>query len=113
MGSIPALSPIEEDENALLSLARHSLKNISCPRMMEEFSGRVKQILEAAEEFSADGIVLETMKFCDTWGVEASPMISALRESGLPVLKLEREYALTGVGQLSTRVQAFLESMGK
>jgi benzoyl-CoA reductase/2-hydroxyglutaryl-CoA dehydratase subunit BcrC/BadD/HgdB len=32
-------------------------------------------------------------------------------ELGIPVLKLEREHALAGSGQLRTRMQAFLESL--
>jgi benzoyl-CoA reductase/2-hydroxyglutaryl-CoA dehydratase subunit BcrC/BadD/HgdB len=41
------------------------------------------------------------------------PLVTALRDNGIPVLKLEREYRLGGEGQLRTRVQAFLESMGR
>ncbi|MDI6795473.1 MAG: 2-hydroxyacyl-CoA dehydratase family protein [Desulfatibacillaceae bacterium] len=113
-GSIPALQPVsEEGGDPLLALARHSLDNISCPRMMEEFDARAREILEAVKLTRADGVVLETMKFCDTWGVEASPFVSVLREQGIPVLRLEREYAMSSEGQLQTRVQAFLESMGR
>ena len=32
-----------------------------------------------------------------------------LRDAGVPVLRLEREYAFSGEGQIKTRVQAFLE----
>jgi benzoyl-CoA reductase/2-hydroxyglutaryl-CoA dehydratase subunit BcrC/BadD/HgdB len=45
--------------------------------------------------------------------VERSPLVATLREAGMPVLRLERDYRLTGEGQLRTRIQAFLESMGK
>jgi benzoyl-CoA reductase/2-hydroxyglutaryl-CoA dehydratase subunit BcrC/BadD/HgdB len=40
-------------------------------------------------------------------------MVKALRELRVPVLRVEREYSMTGEGQLRTRIQAFLESMGK
>ncbi|MFH1540170.1 MAG: 2-hydroxyacyl-CoA dehydratase family protein [bacterium] len=113
LGSIPGLEPIAESGDPLRTLAEHYLRKTSCPRMMEEFDSRVADIVRAAEEFNADGIVVETMKFCDTWGVESSPLVSTLREAGIPVLRLEREYSLTGEGQMRTRVQAFLESMGK
>jgi benzoyl-CoA reductase/2-hydroxyglutaryl-CoA dehydratase subunit BcrC/BadD/HgdB len=112
-GSIPALKPLSEEGDPLFALARHSLDNISCPRMMEEFAARAREIMEAVKLTRADGVVLETMKFCDTWGVEASPLVSVLREQGIPVLRLEREYTMSSEGQLQTRVQAFLESMGR
>ncbi|MFP4474573.1 MAG: 2-hydroxyacyl-CoA dehydratase subunit D [Desulfatibacillaceae bacterium] len=112
-GSIPALRPVAEEGEPYENLARHTLSNISCPRMMEAHRDRVEEIREAYHEYKADGVVLQTMKFCDTWGVESSPIVAALRESGVPVLRLEREYGLSGEGQLTTRVQAFLESLGK
>jgi len=113
LGSIPGLEPIPEQGDPLQALAAHTLRKTACPRMMEAFPQRVRTILDAAGSHRVDGVVLEVMKFCDVWGVEASPLAAALREAGLPVLRLEREYALSGEGQVRTRVQAFLESMGR
>ena len=113
MGSIPGMEPVPETEDPLTALAEHSLRKISCPRMMEAFDERVQTLVSVVKEYRAHGVVLQTMKFCDTWGVESSPLMSTLREAGIPVLRLEREYAPSGEGQLRTRVQAFLESMEK
>ena len=112
-GSIPGLSPIPVDGDPLRSIAEHTLSAPSCPRMMEGFDKRLKQIVDAAADFRVDGIVLEYIKFCDTWGVESASLAEALRANGFRLLILEREYSGTGLGQLQTRVQAFLESMGK
>ena len=60
-----------------------------------------------------DGIVLEQLKFCETWGIDGNVLLNDLKDKGFPVLKLEREYLLSAKGQIQTRVQAFLESMGK
>jgi benzoyl-CoA reductase/2-hydroxyglutaryl-CoA dehydratase subunit BcrC/BadD/HgdB len=38
-------------------------------------------------------------------------LAEALREDGVPLLDLEREYNTAGSGQISTRVQAFLEML--
>ncbi len=112
-GSIPGLSPIPPGESSLLAIAEHTLSAPSCPRMMEDFDRRLNQILDSAQAYRVDGIILEFIKFCDTWGVESASLVPALREAGYRVLSLEREYSGTGLGQLQTRVQAFLESMGK
>jgi benzoyl-CoA reductase/2-hydroxyglutaryl-CoA dehydratase subunit BcrC/BadD/HgdB len=112
-GSLPQLVPIPEVDDPLAALAAHSLRKTPCPRMMEAFDERVDEALRVVEAFAVDGVVLETMKFCDTWGVESSPLVDALRRADVPVLRLEREYALTGEGQMRTRIQAFLESMGR
>jgi len=81
--------------------------------MMEELDKRAEYIIDIAREYSADGIIIQSIKFCDTWGVESSLLTSALRDAGIPVLRLEREYRTAGEGQLRTRIQAFIESMKK
>jgi benzoyl-CoA reductase/2-hydroxyglutaryl-CoA dehydratase subunit BcrC/BadD/HgdB len=81
--------------------------------MMEAFDARVEAILTSVDEYNADGVIIEFVKFCDTWGIEAELISSAIRKKGVPALCLEREYRLTGEGQLRTRIQAFIESMGK
>jgi benzoyl-CoA reductase/2-hydroxyglutaryl-CoA dehydratase subunit BcrC/BadD/HgdB len=113
LGSKPGLDAIEVTGEPLPDLAAHYLRKTSCPRMMEEFDSRVDNIVQLVEEYRADGVILQTMKFCDTWGVEQSSLVDELREREIPVLRLEREYRLSGEGQMRTRVQAFLESIGK
>ncbi|MGK5091165.1 2-hydroxyacyl-CoA dehydratase family protein [Deltaproteobacteria bacterium TL4] len=113
-GSIPGLNPIpEKEEDPIRTLAEHKLRKTSCPRMMDNFDERIEEILKTAEEYRVEGIVIQTMKFCDLWGVESSPLVTTLRKTNIPILRLEREYRLSGEGQLKTRIQAFLESMGK
>jgi benzoyl-CoA reductase/2-hydroxyglutaryl-CoA dehydratase subunit BcrC/BadD/HgdB len=53
------------------------------------------------------------MKFCDTWGGESAMMEWAIRKekSPTPYMVLEREYLIGPIGQMRTRVQAFLETI--
>jgi benzoyl-CoA reductase/2-hydroxyglutaryl-CoA dehydratase subunit BcrC/BadD/HgdB len=112
-GFIPGLKPIEMSGDPIRTLAEHSFKKTLCPRMMEDFDRRLTTIIETAKEYNVDGVVIEIIKFCDLWGIDSMPLVSALRKEGIPVLKLEREYRMGSEGQLRTRVQAFIESMGK
>jgi len=112
-GSIPGLMPIEMKGDPFRTLAEYTFKKTLCPRMMEDFDRRLQIIIDTVKEYNVDGVVIEIIKFCDLWGVDAMPMVSALRKEGIPVLKLEREYRLGSEGQQRTRVQAFIESMGK
>ncbi len=112
-GSIPGLKAIEVNGDPIRALAEYTFKKTLCPRMMENFDLRLKNIIDTFKEYKADGVAIEIIKFCDLWGVDSMPMVSALRKEGIPVLKLEREYRLGGEGQLRTRVQAFIESLGK
>ena len=111
-GSQPGLEPLPVDPaDPLPALAEHYLRRTVCPRMMDDFPRRVNEALALVERYEVDGVVLATMTFCDLWGVETPPLAEALRAAGVPVLRLTREYARTGEGQLRTRVQAFLESL--
>lgn len=112
-GSYPGLQPIPETGDPIAVLAKHYLTKTSCPRMMESFTERAEDIVTLARESRADGVVIQILKFCDTWGVEATAFVSYIREAGIPVLRLERDYRLGGEGQLRTRIQAFIESMSK
>jgi benzoyl-CoA reductase/2-hydroxyglutaryl-CoA dehydratase subunit BcrC/BadD/HgdB len=65
------------------------------------------------KEFKVDGVIGERMIFCDLWTGENFMLGGDLKKDGIPFLKLDREYIMAGAGQLRTRVQAFLESMGR
>ena len=64
------------------------------------------------QTYYANGVILERLAFCDLWGFEQFTLSNDFKEWGIPLLMLDREYILSGVGQLRTRVQAFLETIG-
>ena len=55
------------------------------------------------------GIVYHTVKFCDYYGFEYADL---KKRSAIPTLKIETDYTLAAMGQLSTRLEAFRESLG-
>jgi benzoyl-CoA reductase subunit C len=85
----------------------------ACPRMYGNQPERIAFTRRMAEEFKVDGIIGERLQFCDNWLVEHYMTKYDLREHGdIPFLQLDREYILSGKGQIKTRVQAFLETIG-
>lgn len=104
---------MENESDPFLALARRYLDRLSCPRMYGDYPRRLETLARMAQEARVDGIVLEQIKFCETWGVDGNLLQRDLKERGLPVLRIEREYLLSGLGQTRTRVQAFLESLGR
>ncbi|MCJ7520679.1 MAG: 2-hydroxyacyl-CoA dehydratase family protein [Dehalococcoidia bacterium] len=85
----------------------------SCPRMYGEHDNRARFVIDMCREFNCDGIVGERLMFCDSWLVEHYMLGQDLKAEGIPLLKLDREYLTSGIGQLRTRIQAFLETMGR
>ncbi len=85
----------------------------SCPRVFGLYEKRIDYITSMVRDFNVDGVILERLAFCDLWGFEQFSIFNDFKESGIPLLMLDREYTLGAVGQLRTRVQAFLETMGR
>jgi benzoyl-CoA reductase subunit C len=107
------LDPVDEsDDDPFRAIARRYLDRLSCPRMYDDYPRRLETIVRMARESSVDGVILQQMKFCETWGIDGNVLLQDLRARDIPVLRLEREYRMSGAGQLRTRVQAFLESIG-
>ena len=115
-GSFPGRQqiPLSDEEPALEQVCRWYLETNQCPRFMsqEKIVGRRELIKKLADEYRADGVIIEQAKFCDFWGYERTLNTQVLREDyGLPTLGVDREYVVRGSGQLATRVQAFVESI--
>jgi benzoyl-CoA reductase/2-hydroxyglutaryl-CoA dehydratase subunit BcrC/BadD/HgdB len=116
-GSYPGRVPIElnDDEDALRQVCRHYIQHCHCPRMMsmDKVYGRKKYVADLAREYHADGVIYNQVKFCDPWAYERTLGSSMLHQDyGFPVLSIDRPYNVSSsVGQLRTRVQAFVESI--
>ncbi len=116
-GSLPGRLPIElnDEEDALRQVCRHYIQNCQCPRMMnqEKVYGRKQYVADLAKEYGAEGVIYEQVKFCDPWAYERMLGSSMLHvDYGYPVLSVDRPYNVaSSVGQLRTRVQAFVESI--
>ncbi len=110
-GSLPGMEPIPEEGDPYINMARYYMETCQCPRMMGQGKDRVDYSKKIVKEYGVEGIIFETMKFCDLWSYEGITYIDHLKDSNIPVVKIEREYAITGEGQIRTRIQAFLESI--
>ena len=61
------------------------------------------------KEYAIDGVIFYTLQFCDTHGLNATLDAKRLEYLGIPSLELKVELPQLGVGQLRTRIQAFIE----
>ena len=115
-GSTPGREEIalSDDVPALESIARHYLKTSQCPRYMEKekVDGRHQFVKQLVEEYHAQGVLYEQLKFCEFWGYErALASYVMTHDFGIPSVAIDRQNAGGGAGQLRTRVQAFVESL--
>ncbi len=73
---------------------------------------RLEHIKEMVATYQADGVIHYGLQFCQPYLMEAIPVEKALEEAQIPCLRIETDYSMEDVGQLKTRVEAFVEQLG-
>jgi benzoyl-CoA reductase/2-hydroxyglutaryl-CoA dehydratase subunit BcrC/BadD/HgdB len=92
------------------SLADRYLKPCTCP-IFPDNTDRQRRMLELADSFNADGVVYQVFAGCQVYEMEQSSIAAALAEKNIPMLYVETDYSQDDMGQLSTRIEAFIESI--
>jgi benzoyl-CoA reductase/2-hydroxyglutaryl-CoA dehydratase subunit BcrC/BadD/HgdB len=91
--------------------------HIHCPRSnmpqaetrKKDLENRYGYIGRFVKEWNANGAIFYIVRYCDTCEMEGPDLREYLNEMRLPVLMIEDDYSTSTIGQLRTRVQAFLE----
>jgi benzoyl-CoA reductase subunit C len=91
--------------------------HIHCPRSNipkaetreKDLENRYGYINRFIKEWNANGVIFYIVRYCDTCEMEGPDLREYLNEMKLPVLMIEDDYSTSTIGQLRTRVQAFLE----
>ncbi len=96
-----------EPEQVLTGYTRGLMSQFPCMRM-EAASGRDELIERYAG--SVDGVIYHTVQFCDNYSYEYAWLKKRLDR---PMLALETDYTKQSYGQILTRIEAFLESLGQ
>jgi len=103
---------VDASKGAIHGLAERYL-NITCPRTYRpgKVAQRFSYLGNFIREWKAQGVILYTIRFCDTYQLDAPEMKDYIQSLGLPVLFLEDTYVTSPTGQWKTRVEAFLETI--
>ncbi|MFA7176700.1 MAG: 2-hydroxyacyl-CoA dehydratase family protein [Smithellaceae bacterium] len=105
-----------ETDDPVEALARRYLCT-HCPRSLkpqagnrrEDLENRFGHIREFMREWKADGAIFYIVRYCDTCELEGPDLREYLTGLKLPALMIEDDYSTSTIGQLRTRIQAFLE----
>ncbi len=73
---------------------------------------RLDHIVEMYDAYQADGVIHYSLQFCQPYLTESIPVEKALEARDIPTLRIETDYSLEDLGQLKTRVEAFVELIG-
>jgi len=107
---------VDETEDPFDGLVRRYL-DIHCPRTLkpqagareEDLENRFGYIRRFIEDWEAAGAIFYIVRYCDTCELEGPDLKEYLNGLNLPVLMIEDDYSTSTMGQLRTRIQAFLE----
>jgi benzoyl-CoA reductase/2-hydroxyglutaryl-CoA dehydratase subunit BcrC/BadD/HgdB len=72
---------------------------------------RTGHIREMFKTYHADGVIHYGLQFCQPYIMESMPVEAALEKENIPTLRIETDYSMEDVGQLKTRVEAFVEQL--
>jgi benzoyl-CoA reductase/2-hydroxyglutaryl-CoA dehydratase subunit BcrC/BadD/HgdB len=104
----PILAEGESIDELLASLAAAHIQRHPCARMSDD-RRRHDLLVDIVREVGARGVVYASLKFCDSYLYDYPRVEARLKQEGIPVLRLDSDYTDGHVGQLLTRVEAFLE----
>jgi len=102
-----------EGKDPVISIGERYFYHNPCPRMIGYYNERIDATKRIAKDAMVDGVIFQRISFCDCHGVESKLQAEELEKIGIPTLILERQYMPSDEGRLKTRVQAFIERIGK
>ncbi|MBF0472697.1 MAG: 2-hydroxyacyl-CoA dehydratase [Nitrospirae bacterium] len=70
---------------------------------------RMKNIKDMVRTLKADGFIHYALQFCTPYTMESYKAKNTIATISLPFLKIETDYSMEDMGQLKTRIEAFLE----
>jgi benzoyl-CoA reductase/2-hydroxyglutaryl-CoA dehydratase subunit BcrC/BadD/HgdB len=111
-GTQSLYNPCECDhysEKAMMqAIADKYLSPCICPCFIHS-DDRLDRIFELKDQYAADGIIYHIIRLCQLFDIEFIRAEKIMNAKGIPLLKIESEFSLEDVGQIKTRVEAFLE----
>jgi len=107
-GTRNLVAPTGQTVDELLAAIADRYLKIDCACFTPN-TERLDHIVEMARDLQADGVVHYSLLFCTPYLVEAARVRQRARDEGVPLLEVETDYSTEDLGQLATRVQAFLE----
>ena len=96
-------------KDPIYGLAKRYLSN-QTPRMLN-WQKQTEQVIKWVKEFNIDGVLHLPDTYDYSRGFRWPMFKNWLDQAGIPAISFDRDYRLTNVGQLKTRIGAFLEML--
>ncbi len=101
---------VEKEDNPIKAISSCYLLKAPCARM-KNTGLRLERGKKLVEEFQVQGIIYQTVKFCDNHLYDYPLYHEFFQDVGLPILQIEEDFVGGNRGQIRTRVEAFIEML--
>jgi benzoyl-CoA reductase/2-hydroxyglutaryl-CoA dehydratase subunit BcrC/BadD/HgdB len=105
-------SPVEVDEwnmtDMMSAIAERYLMPSACPCFIKS-EDRIDRLLELTDEYHIDGVIYHTQRLCLLFDVESGKVRKVMEKHAMPFLSINTDYSKEDIGQLRTRIEAFIE----
>lgn len=109
VGAKSAERLVETSGDPLDAIADRYLQ-IGCSVMTPD-TNRFELLRSLINDFKVDGVVEMTLQACHTYAVETYDVRKLMKELDMPFISVETDYSNADVGQLKTRLGAFVEML--
>ncbi|GAB4268236.1 MAG: double-cubane-cluster-containing anaerobic reductase [Deferrisomatales bacterium] len=123
-GTRPYRADVESDGDPIEQLARRYLQGIPTARTfvdagqgprrkdnLEDLEARYGYLGRDIREWSVDGVILQSVRYCDPHGYELVDVMDYLEHLGAPCIYVEHNYSEGALAPMRTRIEAFLETL--
>jgi bzd-type benzoyl-CoA reductase N subunit len=101
---------VEKGDDPLKALSSRYLLKSPCARM-KNTELRLKKGAKLIEDFQVDGIIYQTVKFCDNHLYDFPVYQEFFQDADVPLLQIEEDFIGGNIGQIRTRIEAFIEML--
>ena len=112
---IPAIDMTEDDlESGNLYATQYLIwDNFGLPKDDENLHTYqlAAHMMDMVEKYKVDGVVEVVLQACHTFNVESARMQEAVEGADIPYMKIETDYSNGDMGQIETRIAAFIETL--
>jgi benzoyl-CoA reductase/2-hydroxyglutaryl-CoA dehydratase subunit BcrC/BadD/HgdB len=102
---------VREDLDPLEGLTERYFDSFFCPTKYMGVQVPIETMVNDVQESGARGIIFLLYKYCEAHFFDYPDLKLALESKGIPTLLLEVEDPSYSIGQLKTRIQAFVEML--
>lgn len=122
VGTRAFFDDVKITDDPLDGLAYHYLVDLKCPRSFKEetfapttkneaddLEFRYSYIKQFIKDWNVNGVICESVRYCDAHGYEVRGLQDYLDSLGIPNIYLEHDYSEAALGPLRTRAQGLVE----